>query len=515
VKHVKHGTARRLMALIAAGLGLLGCPDSWTGPKKNPVSAVWIGPGTEVPDASRLARLEELGIGEIFVEAAELDLASGGAGLRRFDLPRLPPSTPVTLVASGRWPGGDFDLGEAAVRVAEEAQQARFDAEGQGLIPVGLHFDPRGVDSLSRYADFLDELQGELDRTLFLSTTVERSWLDDSALDDVVGEVDFAVPLLYGQRLGEREDPAAWDFVILQRQLEVFDELGTPYLVGIVTLGTAAHLGRNDGVKDRSTAISLQKILWDRNFKLEHGFALEGGNRQVYTVRAQRGVRVGEWVVRQGEAVRVVRPTTFHLEEVESLLGVWALPGYLGRLYYRLPEEGERLSLTLDNLTNALEPGPAAPDLEFDAAVRRRIGRGWLFEFSLTNANGEVTDFSLIDNNYLQIHAPGKTFGQVDVGDFYRYELFRTSDTGELERTHRQPDVLRLYAPMLEGRQTLLSGAVQVLGRRGSPNLELEVRFVLPNGGELELGPYTWRDGELDTGEEGEDQPTPEEEPAP
>ncbi|MDX1430341.1 MAG: hypothetical protein R3282_08640, partial [Rhodothermales bacterium] len=39
-------------------------------------------------------------------------------------------------------------------------------------------------------------------------------------------------------------------------------------------------------------------------------------------------------------------------------------------------------------------------------------------------------------------------FGQrIRTGDFYRFDLYRTTDGGELERTFRRSDVVRLHVP--------------------------------------------------------------------
>lgn len=489
------------LLLVLAALSLTGCPGSWRRPQKGAGSALWLGQGSEKPEASQLARLKERGVGECFIEAAVLDLGPGGGGLAVQKTPELPPSTPVTLVVTGTWPEGGLDAEEAAGRIAEGAQQVRFAAEGLGLVPVGLHFDLQQVGTLVAYAELLEKLRAKLDRTLFLSVSLVRSWMDDPELGQLVEAVDFVVPFLYGQRAEEPEDPAAWDFIKMQQGLEKLETIGTPYLIGSVTLGSASYLSARGELKERSTAISIQEILWNRSLKLRHGFTLEGVNRQVFTLRAERPTRAGVWRLKEGEEVRVVRPTTFHFEEIQRLVGAWHVPNALGQVYYRLPQAGELLSLTLDNLVNALEPSAAEPELEFDAAVRRRTGRGLLLGFSLENVNGEVTDFSLIDKNYLQITTDSGTFGRVEVGDFYRFDLFRAAPGKPLERTYREPNVVRLYAPMLEGRKTLHSSDVELLGG-GSPALTIEASFVLPNGKQLQVGPRRWRDGKLEPGPE-------------
>lgn len=147
-------------------------------------------------------------------------------------------------------------------------------------------------------------------------------------------------------------------------------------------------------------------------------------NRRVYAVAAEKNTRVGSWEVRTGETVRAVRAATSDLEELMRLLGAWEIPRHLGQVYYRLPSAEERLSLSLENLLNALDPTPASPELEFDVHPQRRTGRGWLVRFSISNQNGEITELSLMDSNFLQARCLGCVFGQqVSTGDFYRFDL--------------------------------------------------------------------------------------------
>jgi hypothetical protein len=487
------------MVVLLAGILVAGCFGVGEKREKSPGSALWIGPGSKELEASEVARLQESGIRELMVEVAELD-PGAPQPLVPVTPPALPPSIPTTLAIEGRWSGGGDPAG-LAERVLEGARQLRFDQESRGVVVVGWHFDLETGDSLGSYADFLDEIRSGLDDTLFLSASLGRDDLDAPDLERVAEAVDFVVPFLYGQRVQEQEDGEAWDFVRLERQLRRLEEVGVPYLLGVVTLGTATHLSDEGAVKARTTGLSLQEILWNRDLKLRPGFSLEGVNRRVYSVNAERRTEVGKWEVRAGESIRVVRPATSDLEELMRLAGVWELPNYLGQLYYRLPSPDERLSLSLENLVNALEPVPATPDLHLDASLQRRTGRGWLARFSITNENGEITELSLVDSNYLQVQVLNGEFSQhrVQPGDFYRYDLYRTTDDGGIERGFRHPDVLRLFLPILEGEQQVASGDVEIYVR-GEPELELVGNFLLSDGRELAVGPVRWPADDEDDG---------------
>ena len=51
---------------------------------------------------------------------------------------------------------------------------------------------------------------------------------------------------------------------------------------------------------------------------------------------------------------------------------------------------------------------------------------------------------------------------------------------------------MRFHLPILEGRQELTSGDFEVKVK-GSPVLEVEGRFLLPNGRTVTVGPRIWR----------------------
>jgi hypothetical protein len=484
---------RRAAAAVCAAAALLGgCLDSWQRPTKAPVSMLWLGRMSPALEGSDVARLKDAGVGELIVRVGTLDLDSDDGPIVRDPADSsvsLPLSVPVTLALGGSFHSADPET--AAARVVAAADQLRFELEGRGSLPVGLHFDLDRVGTFLSYGAFLSAVRKELDKSLFLSASLQRDWVREAEVGEIARAVDFVVPFLYGQRIEEPEDGEAWDFVELERKLRILEEIGSPYMLGVVVLGTATYLGGDSRVKARRTALSLQEILWNRDLKLRPGFSLEGVNRRVYGVVAERKTRVGSWELANGEGIRVVRAATSDLEELMRLLGAWELPHHLGQVYYRLPAEDERLSLSFENLLNALDTTPATPELQFDVSLQRRTGRGWLVRLSITNLNGEITELSLMDSNYLQARCLNGTFGQrIRTGDFYRYDLFRL-DGDELERTFRSPDVLRLQLPILEGQQRVESGDVEVLVS-GQPRLELLGQFLLPDGRRLTVGPVPW-----------------------
>lgn len=491
--------------VVAICLSLLlvsstGCWDSFGGRSRPPASAIWLTADVPPPDPGTLARLRSLDVGELFVEVARLD-GPGEQPLERMRLPDLPAATAMTMVVTGTWNGRGDPVGLAAA-VAAEIRQLRFEAEALGLVPIGLHFDLIEIADLSGYATFLEEVAKDGDRSLFISCSVPRSWMARSGLEGVVHAADAVVAFLYGQRADEPEDAKAWDFVQVERDLERLEAMGEPYFLGLTTLGVARRLSRDGETTAATLEASLRDFLWDRRFKLKLGFSLEGVNRMVYSVEAERPATVAGWKLKSRESVRMVRPATAHLEELTRLRGAWQLPHLLGTVYYRMPGPEELLSLRPANIIAALEPTPATPELLLSASIQRATGRGYLFRFAVENPSAEMTELSVLDNNVVQIEVASGAFGRVEVGDFERFALFERRD-GELAPTFRSAKIIQLHLPILESEQAARTGDVEILAQ-GEPTLRLEGWFILPDGRTLDIGPYRWRNGQLTALSDGE-----------
>lgn len=489
-------TTRRLAALLLlAGLLLAGCLGISGRQKKEPTSGLWIEP-TELPllDDALLGQLAQADVRELFIPLAELDLDADGGPLKRRALPELATSLRLNVVIDGKLALAGRDAGAMAEQVGGAVQQLLFDVEARGIDPVGVHFDLRELDAIEEGARFFRKLRGALDGK-YLSLSLRRSWMDQEQIGELTGAADYVVPFLYGQRSWERDSEEAWDFEVVEQRLAQLEDAGVPYMLGIIGIGTATQKAGDGSVKAFTSKQALAPFLWNRDLKLQRGFSLVATNRRVYTLVADRSTRVGDWAIAPKDEIRLVRPMTTDLDQLLELLAAGDYRHLLGQLYYRLPAPEERMSLTVENIVNAREAGAQTPAFDFEVQVARQTGRGHIFRFVVANLNGETTELSLLDNNFLQITADENAFGSIDIGDFYRYDLIRLKPDGEIERMYRNANVLRLQMPIVEGRQRIVSGDIEI--RRRNPTLTLNARFMLPDGRTLELGPYTWRDGEL------------------
>lgn len=472
------------LALLA---GCLGAER----PIKPPGSALWLAeasgelaPGTQI-------RLGELGMREIFLQAAELGW-NPEPRLTRRSWPRVPRRTPTTLVVEGDWRPGESRADQVAERLAVAIKSLRIDAEQAGMLPVGVHFRVAPRDQGEHFARALGELRRALGSQLYVSAEIDRAWLGTPLAASVAAEVDFVVCFLYGQRPEEAEDPRAWDLAEVEANHRRLAELERPYLIGAVVLGTATWRSRDGTAKGTSTELSLGRLLAARGLELQPGFSLQGIDRQVWEFAAKAPAQVGGWRLAAGERIRVVRTATAYVEEFRRRLGAWESAHRLGEIYYRLPSADERLSLSAENLIDVLSPSAAQPALELALDVLERSERRWTVRLTLRNPSSENTEVAFLESNFVELRTTGAILGEVEPGQFQRVEVLFGEERNTM-RAMRQADRVRLYLPLLEGGQEAASGPIELrLAGRTAPALTTRAVFLLPDGRRLELPPQSW-----------------------
>lgn len=468
----KSAIAAAVLAVALPPVVLLGvgaCGGSRGRLEKPSRSVLWLTRGGAL-DFADFSALERLGVGELFVEAGRLSWQGTSPAIEPVPTLSLPRRTGVTLVVTGGWPQEELAAAETATRLAAELARVVAPAREANLEALGFHFDVGARRSLAGYGAVLKALRRKLEPPAFVSATVERTWLAEPELPTLAKSVDFLVPFLYGQRPGEPEDAAAWDLRRVDENLRQVDELGTSYLVGVVTLARAVQLGGRGG---ETTRFRLAELVRNPRLELAMGFSLEGLDRSVYQFKAREAVSVGGLDLERGQSLRVAGLSSHHVEEFEHHRAALDLRRVLGAAYYRLAAPEEGMSLSLANLERALAPAPALaePRLRLAAAGNRS------YTVEVVNASDERSDVMLLAGNYVELRVAGGTFGRAEPGDFRRWELLEERD-GELVRSFRRATVLRLYAPILDGGETLRSGVIEVSGG----TVTASGSFVVPGG---------------------------------
>ena len=483
--------AAPLLVLIAGLAGLAGGCLGGARPEKAGGSALWLTRDSGELTAAAQNRLAALGLKEIYLDAAELDW-SGTVHLRRIKAPAIPRRTPTTLVVSGLWLPGDRPPEAMATALRSELSALRIEAEQVGLLVTGFHFAVEPGESAESLGRTLARLRASLGSNTFLSASLGRKALEGPGAQAIADGVDFVVSLLYGQRPGEAEDPTAWDLEAVEENFRRLEALERPYFAGAVTLGTATWRGRDGRSKGFSTMLSLGELIGARNLELRPGFSLLGIDRQVWEFVARGPARAGEWNLPPGDSIRVVRSATPFMEEFRRRVGAWESTHRLGEVFYRLPREGERLSLSVDNLVDVLAPSAAAPVLDLTLERVAASDRRWLVRVNLANRSSESTDLAYFDSNFVQLEVEGATIGEVERGQFQRFELLADGAKGTM-KAFREANMLRLFLPLVEEHSEALSGTIELKLSRRNPGATISANFLLADGRTLEVAPLVWQ----------------------
>ncbi|MBP9144579.1 MAG: hypothetical protein KBF21_11185 [Thermoanaerobaculia bacterium] len=478
-----------VLLLLVAGLST-GCFGG-SRPEKARGAALWLARDSGALDAIAQNRLAAAGLGEFYLDAAELEW-NGSLKLRRFERPAIPRRTPTTLVVSGPWLPGDRPPDALATALLAELSALRIESEQDGLLVVGFHFEVDPGDSAERLGKTLGRLRSILPDNLFLSAGLDRHSLAGPAAQTLADAVDYVTCMIYGQRPGEAEDPAAWDLEAVEENFRRLEALKRPYFTGAVTLGTATWRGRGGEAKGSSTELSLGELIRARNLELAPGFSLLGIDRQVWEFVARGPVRVGPWSLAAGDRIRVVRTATPFIEEFRRRVVAWESPHRLGDVFYRLRRESEGLSLSVDNFVAVLAPDAAAPELEL-AIERVATGdRRWVVRVGLTNRSSESSDLAFFDSNFVQLQVSGATIGDANPGDFERLELLVDGEKGTM-RAFREANTVRFFLPLVEENQTAASGEIELRLTQREPTLAISATFLLADGRTLTLDPRDWQ----------------------
>lgn len=484
-------TNTRVTGCLLAGLAVLfsGCFGG-SRPSKAPGSAIWLTPDSAALEAAAGSRLAALGLREVFVDAARIEW-QGNPHLRSVAWPDVPRGTATTLVVAGRWTPGDRPPDGLATVLVSELSTLRVAAEQRGAKVVGYHFEVDPGSAIESYTQSLDRLRTLLGSGFFVSAGIDRRSLEDPGARSIAEAVDFVVCRIYGQEPEEAEDPTAWDLEAVESSFRKLEALGRPYLTGAVTLGGATWRGRSGEAKAVTTGLKLGDLVWNRSLELRPGFSLQGIDRQVWEFGARAAVRIGEWELAPRESIRVVRTATPYLEEFRRRLGAWESPHRLGDLYFRLRRDNEGLSLSVDNLADVLAPEPAAPALELSVERYAQSSTRWRLRLHLANRSSEGTDLAFFDSNYVLLQVRGATIGEVDPGAFQRVELFAGGEKGTM-RALRETDTVRLYLPLLEERQEVATGEIELRLAQKNPAITTSATFLSPDGHEIVVAPQEW-----------------------
>jgi hypothetical protein len=472
---------------LAVVSGLLAACGAGQERGRRPGSALWVD-GQGVPlSVADWKRLEGAGFSELFVEAATVSWDGARPTVAALQPAKSPGSVRAMLVARGEWPLTTVDAEPAAALLVASFDAVRRAVEAAGWSVAGWHLDLAGPPP----ADLVEAVRDGLDPRLLLAVTLPDEGLAEEALGDLVDSTDFVVAFAYGVREGQQDRDEAWHFRQVERRVRALEELGEPYLVGVVVRGVAQHV-RAGRVVSELPGVSLAQLAWHRGLRVRHGFSFSGIDRQVYTFGAPSPTRLAGARLATGDSVRVMTTSSAHVQELRKQLAGWGPEHRLGELYYRLPRAGDALSLWPEQLVQAAGSERPAPRPRLTVTTLSSSRQRVMVRLTLENASREPSDLGHVESNYVELRASGGGFGRVEQGDFFRYDILAPDARGQLRRSMRNPPVLQLFAPLLGAEARLESGPIEIRSGDGLDDLQVRASFLVPYGEAVEVGPTSW-----------------------
>ncbi len=475
---------------LAAALALGACGGAGDRPAVPAGDAVAATPATWARlSGADVEALRRAGVREVFVTVAALGW--DGAGVPRLER-RWPSAAsrpvggsglPVALAVRGAWRSA-AEPAAAAEALAPELVALGREAVERGWSPVGLHLDlvpPADADGLAAYGAALGALRRRLGPGLWLGAGVDHDALGREGADAVAAGCDLLVAGLYGPRPGGGPGPgpaAPWGLEDLEADVARLEGLGTPYLVGVTTLGRVVREG--SAPPATTTRGDLHGLLAVDGLR-PAGAGVLSSDVDRLTFRAERRLRWGDWTLERGDRLRLERPYAVHLRRLRARLAAAGSALHRGELYLRLPAPGEGFGLSAARLAAAAAP-PAPPRLELSVTVVP--GRGRAVQVEVAHRGVEPTAVSLLDGNYVEVRLGSGAFGRVDPGGFGRYELDRDGRRARDMAAVRAADALRLFVAVLEPGDEVTSGPIEVSDPAA---VTVGGRFVMPDGSLVEL----------------------------
>jgi hypothetical protein len=283
-----------------------------------------------------------------------------------------PGNLPVTLV---------FNFTPTMIRVYAEQNTTQLskqlaqlimeqlnEAQKAGLNTIGIQLDfdiPSRV--LNQYRDLLQLLRQQFPRQQ-LSITALGDWQARPIFQEVIRQVDFYVPQLYGlevprqiNQLNTISSPA-----LVRQQLTALQSSAVPFYVGLALYGYALIFDRAGKLQGLTSEISLSSVAKNPDLRLEQSYFADKSGRpllptelarysgeNIYRLVAQRDTIVDGEIIPQGYHL------VFDVLTGESLRQNWQVVSELaqvpmqGVMLFRYPQPEEELVLTLAEVAAA------------------------------------------------------------------------------------------------------------------------------------------------------------------
>lgn len=387
------------------------------------------------------AAVEGAGAKSLFVRAGQIDYQNGELRRIRDVKGRLPSAVELHLVYNATrsllLSFAEINAEKLAVAISETVQRdvARAANDGARVVGVQLDFDAP-TRQLPKYADLLRILRQYLPSGTSLSITGLPTWMDSADLKGVLQMVDFWIPQCYGAMIPQRLDVIApiTSSSYVAETIARANELNCLFYAGLSAYGYAIHYTREGELLALRGDLNPELLVGDAHLELieRRAFHAPDVNREDeeiagnwrYVFRARRGVVIDGLVIRAGEFVMLELPSAALLRACAETARDMAGERFLGLCVFRLPTPGDATSLTIQEISGAIQNKPLTPETDIEAHSEVRVEGDASYRYLILRIANDGAVASTIGEDVfvVEVRLPEESLHSVSCSPTLQYE---------------------------------------------------------------------------------------------
>lgn len=281
-----------------------------------------------------------------------------------------------------------IDLQTLATEIArayrEDSERARQDGADVSGLQLDIDFPTR---LLTRYEKTLSAIRPLLHSDTELSITGLPTWMDSPALNSVLENVDFWVPQFYGGEIPTRSDQmvpisspeSITYFVNKARQLD------KPFYAGLAAYSVALLYNASGSLISLRGDINPAVIVSDPNLELINQRSFLSAERR-YAFRAKADGVTDGLNMRAGDVLVIDLPSSETLRIAARITRTLAGRKLLGICVFRLPVIDDPTTLTVEQVTDALNDQNSYPAINVRLKRQRHFNNTYVFVLECKNS---------------------------------------------------------------------------------------------------------------------------------
>ena len=330
----------------------------------------------------------------------------------------------------------------------EDSERARRDGADVKGLQLDIDFPTR---LLPRYERTLIALHPQLPPHTELSITGLPTWMDSPALNGVLHNVDFWVPQFYGgeiptqssQMVAISSPESIAYFVNKARQLD------KPFYAGLAAYSVALLYNASGSLISLRGDMNPAVIVADPNLEMIDQRSFGSAERR-YAFRAKANGVTDGLNMRAGDVLVIDLPSSQTLRSGARIVRRLAGQKLLGICVFRLPVSDDPATLTLEQVTNALNDQESQPAIHVRLKRQQQSKTTHSFTVELKN---DGTASPMMGSLKVDLIVPAGSFEGITTGHGVTFQPLCA--IGPQPCSERRADMLRLTIDFLAPGQTL------------------------------------------------------------